>query len=253
VNAGGRPAVAIVVPAYNEERNLPRLFGELEESAQQWGLSPRIVVVDDGSSDGTAVLVSSYHGPLRVDLVSQGRNQGVAAALEAGIRRALDDPALEYVGLIEADTTSDLGAFPRLLAAVESGADIAQGSVRVGPGHMEGVSRLRVVVSWGANTLLRLASGAELATISNLYRVIRADTLRSALARNGRLVREPGFAGVSELVLNLRRAGAHVVEVPVVLHAEKRADHSRINFSGTTLAYLRVAARALLARRPPLT
>jgi dolichol-phosphate mannosyltransferase len=248
LTAAGHPSVAIVVPAYNEELNLPRLFAEIEDHARAWGFSPGIVVVDDGSSDRTASLAAGYTGPLTVSLVRQGRNRGVAAALVAGIEEAVADPACELVAMIEADTTSDLTALPAMIAAIEAGADVAQGSVRTGSGHMEGVSRLRILTSWGANVLLRVAAGSSLGTISNLYRVVRAQTLRDALAAGPVLLREPGFAGVSELVLTLAARGARVVEVPVVLDASKRVDHTKIRFSQTIVAYVRVAGRATASR-----
>jgi dolichol-phosphate mannosyltransferase len=244
-----RPLVAIVVPAYNEEQNLPRLFGELESLSPGWPFDVRVVVADDGSTDATAALVRDHAGPLRVELVQEGRNQGPAGALVSGIKHAVADEAVDYVVTIEADTTSDLGVLPALIAGLQAGADVVQGSVRTGEGRMVGVSRLRTFTSWGANALLRAVSGVRLATITNMYRAIRADTLRSSLARRGgRLVADPGFAGVSELLLALHRDGARLTEVPVVLDAAKRSDHSNIRLVRTALAYFQLAGRTLAGR-----
>jgi dolichol-phosphate mannosyltransferase len=244
-----RVLVAIVVPAYNEERNLPRLFAELAGLAPAWPFDVRVVVADDGSSDGTPGLVRGYEGPLAVELVQEGYNQGPAGALVTGIRHAVADPAVDAVVTIEADTTSDLTVLPTLVAPLEAGADVVQGSVRVGEGRMVGVSHVRTVTSWGANALLRTVSGVHLKTITNMYRAIRADALRTALARRGgRLVADPGFAGVSELLLELHRDGARLTEVPVVLDAGKRSGGSSIRMARTTAAYVRLAGRTLRRR-----
>ena len=85
-------SVAIVVPAYNEEANLPNLFRELEAATAGGEHRYRIILVDDGSVDATAQIAESYRGPLDIEIVSQGVNKGLGAAILAGFRRALAGP-----------------------------------------------------------------------------------------------------------------------------------------------------------------
>src|SRR5689334_11743385 len=114
-----RLPVVFVVPAYNEEANLPRLLAELES---RWP-GCRCVVVDDGSADGTVAVLESYDGPLALEPVLLGRNQGPGAAFRAGFERALEGENEAYVVTLEADTTSDLGALPSMLERAEYGAE----------------------------------------------------------------------------------------------------------------------------------
>src|SRR4051812_24483229 len=93
-----RLPVVFVVPAYNEEANLPRLLEELET---RWP-GCRCVVVDDGSADGTVAILESYSGPLALEPVLLGRNQGPGAAFRAGFGQALAVDGEAYVVTLEA-------------------------------------------------------------------------------------------------------------------------------------------------------
>ena len=114
-------SVAIVVPAYNEQANLDNLFRELETATASGANDYRIVLVDDGSTDATAEIAEAYDGPLHMDVVKQGVNKGLGAALLAGFQRALEDPDVEVIVTIEADTTSDLGILDGMVGVVSSG------------------------------------------------------------------------------------------------------------------------------------
>lgn len=243
-------SVAIVVPAYNEQANLANLFRELEAATGASTHDYRIVLVDDGSQDATAQIAEDYDGPLRLELVRQGVNTGLGAALMAGFHRALEDPDVEVVVTIEADTTSDLGILDGMVGVVSSGrADMAQGSMHHPDGVMVDVSGFRQLTSKIASLVMRIATGSDLHTFTNLYRAISAPALRRSLAKRGdALISEAGFAGVTELLLNLMRDGTTVVEVPIRLDAAKRVDESKMPVWPTVRAQGRVARKALLGR-----
>src|SRR5436305_14126257 len=108
--------VVFVVPAYNEEENIPRLLADLEARRHLFSAGGRVLIVDDGSSDGTSGAVDAYAGPLDVELLRLARNQGPGAAFRAGFDAALTRATDEaYVVTLEADTTSDLDALPQVL------------------------------------------------------------------------------------------------------------------------------------------
>lgn len=243
-------SVAIIVPAYNEEANLPNLFRELEAAVVGGEHRYRIVLVDDGSADATASIAEAYQGPLDIDLVRQGVNKGLGAAILAGFRRALEDPEVDVIVTIEADTTSDLGMLDRMAQVVLDGtADMAQGSMHHPDGVMVDVSGFRQLTSRAASLVMRLATGSKLHTFTNLYRSISADALRRSLAKRGDdLITEHGFAGVTELLLKLMRDGTTVVEVPITLDAAKRLDESKMPVWPTVRAQARVASKALVGR-----
>ncbi|MDH3226789.1 MAG: glycosyltransferase family 2 protein [Thermoleophilia bacterium] len=242
-------SVALVIPAYDEEANLPRLFRQIEEAFRRTGVTGPVIIVDDGSCDATASLVRNYRGPLRLDLVRHRANLGLGRALRTGLRRAIAYPKVEWVVTLEGDTTSDLGALGRILRAAQEGADVVQASNHHPRGTLLGAPLLRRLSSRSVSQLMRLASGLDLHTFTNLYRCIRADLLASAFARHGDgLVSSAGFSGVTELLIRLGRGGARVVEVPVVLDAGRRSGESNMRVIPTTFGHLRIAAHAAHAR-----
>ena len=118
-----RPALSVVVPAYNEVDNLAPLFAELRAALEATGRTWEIVMVDDGSRDGTAeaILAESHRDPRVVALLLE-RNAGQSAALAAGLSRVRGD----IVVTIDADLQNDPADLPLLLAALEH-ADVVSG------------------------------------------------------------------------------------------------------------------------------
>jgi dolichol-phosphate mannosyltransferase len=238
--------VAFVIPAFNEEENLPRLFADLEQRPRLFPEGSRVFIVDDGSTDSTAALVEAYDGDLPVELVRLEINQGPGAAFRAGFDRALVSlPGEGYVVTLEADTTSDLDALPRMLTAARAGAQLVLASWT-----MVNVSRRRRLLSKGAALVFRGVLGIEAETVSSFFRVYRASTLRNAFAHYGaELMRERGFACKAELLANIARLGAEIAEVPVDLDSDRRIGKSKMPVFKTVFAYFRMLARQRLTGR----
>lgn len=229
-----------VIPAFNEEDNLPNLFADLAQSSDLLGEGSRIFIVDDGSVDETPALVEAYRGPLPLQLVRLDENQGPGAAFRTGFSAALEcaDPNALIVTL-EADTTGDLGALPQMLEEVRLGADVVLADWR-----MVGVSAHRRLLSAAAGWVVRKALGLDATTVSSFFRVYRASTLQQASARYGEhLIRERGFACKAELLGKLSSMGARIVEVPVALDWTKRNGESKMPVFKTMLAYWRMLFR----------
>lgn len=248
--------IRFVIPAYNEAENVPRLLADLAPVARRLGA--RVIFVDDGSSDGTSEAIREHAQDMHLAIVRHPVNRGLGTAINSGIRAALgessDDDAIVT---LEADTTSDLNDLPRMLELFEQGADVVLASVYAPGGEIVGVAGWRLAASKAVSNTFRMLGGLrELHTLSSLYRVYRAGTLRRAADTYGYLlVREPGFAANVELLLKLYNAGASVAEVPTVNDWTTRKGESKMQLKPTVLAYLRVMAAHLVGRiqPPPLS
>jgi glycosyltransferase involved in cell wall biosynthesis len=116
--------LSVVVPAYNEGESLPELVAELDQVLADQSYTSEILVVDDGSRDGTeAALESLAQRFPRLRALSLRRNFGKSAALATGFRRARG----EWVMTMDADLQDDPGELPRLAQALESGLDLVSG------------------------------------------------------------------------------------------------------------------------------
>ena len=238
-----------VVPAYNEAQNLPRLLSDLENRLALLTAGSRVIIVDDGSEDGTPDIVESYEGPLPVELVRLGENQGPGAAFRAGFAAALDCcPGEALVVTLEADTTSDLDALPTMLERASTDAELVLASVH-GGGEMVNVSPFRRLMSAGAGFTVRHGLGLDARTVSCFFRVYRSSVLRLGLRQYGdRLIQERGFACKAEILAKMAALGLRVDEVPVGLDTSQRVGKSKMPIIRTTLTYWRMCARQRLAR-----
>jgi dolichol-phosphate mannosyltransferase len=235
----------LVIPAYNEAENLPRLIADLESRPTLFPPGSRVIVVDDGSEDATPGLVEGYRGPLPIQLIRLGQNEGPGAAFRAGFKAALDHcPPDALVVTLEADTTSDLDALPTMIERACAGAELV-----IASWTMVNVSRKRRLLSAGAAFVVRHALGIDARTVSSFFRVYRASALRAGFARYGdRFICEPGFACKAEILAKLAGLRMHIEEVPVDLDSAKRIGESKMPIVKTAFAYWRMLARQIVAR-----
>jgi glycosyltransferase involved in cell wall biosynthesis len=141
--------LSIVIPVYNEAESLPELHRELDEVARENGYVLDVVMVDDGSRDGSwEVIQRLAAADPRVRGIRFRRNFGKAAALSAGFEAARG----ELVLTLDADLQDDPREIPRFLAEMENNKDVVSGwkQVRHDPWHKVGPSR---VFNWLVSTL----------------------------------------------------------------------------------------------------
>lgn len=238
-----------VVPAFNEADNLPRLLADLETRPALFPAGSRVIIVDDGSADGTAELAESHEGQITVEVVRMGTNQGPGAAFRAGFAAALSHVEADEEALVitlEADTTSNLDSLPTMLGQARTGAHVVLAAWK-----MVNVSAKRRLLSRGAGFVIRRMLGVDAHTVSSFYRVYRASALRSASDHYGdKLIRESGFACKAEILAKLNAMHMTVAEVDVELDSTRRVGESKMPIAKTIVAYWRLMARQLVAAAP---
>jgi dolichol-phosphate mannosyltransferase len=244
--------IRFVIPAYNERENIPNLLADLGPVARELGA--RVIFVDDGSTDGTAEAIEAHSDSVHLAIVRHEVNRGLGTAINSGLRAALGESQDgDAIVTLEADNTSDLSDLPRMLERFHQGADIVLASVYAPGGRILGVAPWRLAASKSVSNIFRYTGGLrDIHTLSSLYRVYRAGTLRRASETYGYLlVREPGFAANVELLLKLYNAGANVAEVPTVNDWSRRLGTSKMSLRPTILAYGRLMAAHLVGRIQP--
>ena len=240
----------IALPAYNEEHALPALlerYRTLDQELRGRGAGLRILVVDDGSRDGTAEAARAFGSRLALEVIPHGVNCGLGAALRTGLLAALARAGDgDLIGTMDADDTHDPALFGAMWDRLErERADLVIAS-RYAPGGREiGLTPLRRVLSRGASLLLSLAApvrGARDYTCG--FRLYRASALRKAAEAWGdRLIEEAGFTCMAELLLKLGRGGARVAESPLVLRYDRKVGASKMKMTRTIARYFALARR----------
>ncbi|HTB21316.1 MAG TPA: dolichyl-phosphate beta-glucosyltransferase [bacterium] len=209
LSAAKRPALSIVVPAFNEERRLGPSLELLDAYARRRRLAYEILVVDDGSTDATAALVRGMQKRLKgLGLLSLGLNRGKGAAVKAGVLAA-KAPRILFT---DADLSTPIEDLSVLEEALDRGADLAVGS--------RALDRTRVSVHQpfyreaGGRLFNTLAQGLSVPGIQDTQCGFKLFT--AVLGRRVfRMQRVPRFGFDVELLFLARKAGYRIAEVPV--------------------------------------
>jgi len=216
-----RPSVVVIVPTYNERPNIEALvLGVIEQGPQY-----RVLVVDDGSPDGTGELaddLASAH-PGRVEVIHRPRKSGLGPAYIAGFRCALA-MGLDLIAQMDADFSHDPNALPCLVAAAGD-ADLVVGSRYVPGGDTEGWPLWRRLLSRMGGNYARAALGVPIADLTSGFKVWRPATLERIAIDN---LRSDGYAFTIEATWRALRSGARVTEVPIIF-TERVAGASKLS------------------------
>jgi len=202
--------------------------------------SPRVdtVVVDDGSPDGTADLVSAMrvHDP-RISLISRPGKLGLGTAYLAGFAFGLD-AGYGAIATMDADGSHDAAVLPAMLAELDAGrADLVIGSRYAKGGTVENFSAARKLNSAVANAMARLLLGLRVRDCTSGFRLYSA-----ALLRRMRLdaLKSTGYSMVPELLYEASAAGARIVEVPIAFRNRAKGV-SKVTV-GEILSWMRTVA-----------
>lgn len=200
----------LVLPTYEEAANLEAVV--LAALSHLPG-DAHVLVVDDGSPDGTGSIADSLAlAEPRLEVMHRARKEGLGPAYIAGFRHALAGGA----GLLlemDADFSHDPADLPRLLSAVEEGADLAIGSRYVPGGETQAWSAVRRTISRGGGAYSRLVLGVDVRDLTGGFRCFRR---RVFDAIDLATVESRGYAFQVEVAYRAIRAGLRVVEVPIV-------------------------------------
>jgi dolichol-phosphate mannosyltransferase len=220
-SAAKQPSVVVVVPTYNERPNIEALIlGVLE-------LDPRyrVVVVDDGSPDGTGALADALAAvhPGRVEVIHRTAKGGLGPAYVAGFRRALK-LAPDLIAQMDADLSHDPAVLPCLVAAIRD-ADLVVGSRYVPGGGTTGWPLWRRLMSRMGGRYASAVLGAPVSDLTSGFKVWRPSILES-IGIEG--LRSDGYAFTIEATWRALRQGARVTEVPIVF-ADRVAGASKLS------------------------
>ncbi|HZC22681.1 MAG TPA: dolichyl-phosphate beta-glucosyltransferase [Candidatus Binatia bacterium] len=204
------PSITIVIPAYNEAARLGRTLDRILDFIHQEAWGAEIIVVDDGSSDGTAEIAQTYarENPC-VRLLSNPGNRGKGYSVRNGILHANG----EFILFTDADLSSPIEEAPKLFRALEDGCDIAIGSRWAQPElQTQRQSLTRQILGRVFNAFLRLFLGLKLNDTQCGFKALRQPAAKAIFPSQ----RIEGWGFDPEILYLAQKSGFTIAEVPVV-------------------------------------
>lgn len=236
----------IIVPAYNEEEDLPKLLSKINKELSNKDLEYRLLVLDDGSTDSTPQILEKYKSKINLESMRHPINRGLGET---------ERDAFEYVAMrcapediiirVEADDTHEPKYIFSLLKKLEEGYDVVNTSRFQPGGGQMGVDGYRTLISRAANLFMQFVFGIpNTRDYSCGFRAYRARVIQDAIRVYGDdfiQLRGLGFTSTLEMIVKLHLLGCDFAEVPFVLRYDQKVSDSKMVSSITSLGYLTMA------------
>lgn len=208
------PRVDLIIPTYNERNNIRHLVERIF-ALRIPDLS--IIFVDDNSPDGTAEEITALAGQHQIALIKRGAKLGLGSAYLAGFNQALGLGS-DLIFEMDADLSHAPEDIPRLIQAMESGADLAIGSRKIPGGRIDGWNWRRHLMSDGAMFAARLLLGLKTRDVTAGFRCYRREVLKSI---NLPTIQSNGYAFQEEMLWRVEKNNFIIKEVPVTFQDRK--------------------------------
>lgn len=198
----------VCIPTYNERENIADLFSAIHSIAPDM----HILVIDDGSPDGTANLVRKHMAADdSIHLIVRDAKRGLGTAYCAGFKWAIDNE-FAYIYQMDADFSHDPKDLPRFRR------EIADNDLVIGSRYVSGVNVInwpmsRLLLSWFANLYTRVVTGMPIADATGGFKCFRADVLKKIDLER---IRSNGYAFQIEMNYKTWRMGTRIKEIPIV-------------------------------------
>jgi dolichol-phosphate mannosyltransferase len=213
----------VLIPTYNERENLPLIVDGVLTHA-----NTRVLVIDDGSPDGTGALADQLatQYPGRLSVMHRSGARGLGRSYRDGFSAALASEA-DFICQMDADLSHDPRFLPSLIQSAANGAGLTIGSRYMPGGRVENWPVRRVMLSAVANTYIRTVTGLRVRDCTSGYRCWRREALASIPLDQ---ITSDGYSFLVEVTFHAAAAGVRIAEVPIVF-VERRQGISKLSTS----------------------
>lgn len=205
--------VVCIVPTYNERENITEIAGAVRDHGY------RLLIVDDNSPDGTGEIADGLAAEdVFISVLHREQKEGLGPAYAAGFDHALEE-GREVIIEMDADFSHDPSDLPRLVEAIEQGADLAIGSRYVPGGSTPDWPLLRRLISRGGNLYARTLLGIAVHDATAGFRAFTRDALQRLSYRQAEA---SGYGFQVEMAWRAHREGLEIVEIPIAFRDRAR-------------------------------
>ncbi len=230
-----RVSVSVVIPAYNERKTIREILRRVKRSARDL----EIIIVDDGSTDGTRSILKEYAGDPQVRVILQPENGGKGRALRTGFMAATKDVVLVQ----DADLEYDPDDYETLLGPLDHGrADVVYGS-RFQYGARRALSFRHALGNKLLTFVSNLFTDLNLTDMETCYKAFKREIIQNIELRSDRFGFEP------EITAKIARLGCVVYEVPVRYYGRSHTEGKKITWKDGIAAFWHIVRFSIGDRR----
>jgi len=210
--------LSVIIPCYNEKGHLPKLISLVKNSPFQ---DKEIILVDDGSNDGTAELIKFDLEPMVDKIIYHPKNLGKGAAIRSALKHVTGDMVI----IQDADLEYDPNEYPKLIAPIINGkADVVYGSRFLG----EGPHRVHLFWHYVGNKLLTLLSNMftnlNLTDMETCYKLFKTEIIK------GIDIEENGFGIEPEITAKVAKRKCRIYEIGISYYGRSYDEGKKINW-----------------------
>jgi len=243
---GAIPSFCVVVPMYNERVGAETCVRRICAVLETIPLPNRLVVVNDGSADGTGTILDRLAGEFpALTVLHHEKNAGYGAALRTGMRYAAES-AFDYALFMDSDLTNDPADIPRFVEKMRQGYDVIKATRYSNGGRVSGVPAYRVIISRFGNALARRLYGLPVTDCTNGFRAVRTSLLRRMELTEAR------FSIIMEELYLCKLFAKSYAQVPVLLtnRRDQQRPTSFVYSPGVFCRYLKYPLKSYFRIQP---
>ncbi len=237
---------AVVIPMYNEEPQATACVRLVCAELAKHEHRSALIVVNDGSADGTARVLTALHDEFdNLIVIEHETNQGYGAGLRTGAQAAIQG-GYDYALFMDSDLTNDPADIPKFVAKMEAGIDVIKASRYSGGGGTKGIPFRRYIISRIGNLIAKLLCRLPLSDLTNGFRAVKTNILAKCE------LKENNFSIIMEELYFCKYLAESFCHVPVVL-TNRSEDIRQTSFSykpSIFRDYLRYPLRCFFGLRP---
>lgn len=232
----------IILPAYNEEDSIPRLFPKIRDTMLNAAIDYRIVICDDGSKDDTLSQIDAFHSSIPIEVIRHKINRGLGETIrdlfEYVAEHANPD---DIVVRLDCDDTHDPNTIIKMIERIEQGYELVIASRFAEGGGQVGVEGNRAFLTFAARQFMRMMFPMKgIQEYTSGFRAYKASLIQDALAIYGGQfiqLKQFGFACTLEKLVKFNLMNARMTEVGFVLRYDQKASSSKMIANITTYGY----------------
>jgi dolichol-phosphate mannosyltransferase len=247
--------IYIILPAYNEEKGLSDLLGEIKKTINKEVITfaYQVVLINDGSTDHTGEIAYSSAKNLSLRIITHEKNRGLGEALKSGLNYIFPYLKNEDVVItLDADNTHSPGLIPQMVEKInQEGEQLVIASRFCQGGKEVGLHFFRRFLSRGAYWILSfffLYQGVK--DYTSGYRAYSGNLLKQATALYGeKFITEKGFTVMVEILIKLRKLKPKICEIPLSLRYDLKKSKSKIKIVPTVVRYFILLIKNIILKR----